>query len=81
MLIWCLKQVKVILKLSIKVKFLLTYTKLLNLLYIILFFTVGGDIDEVCVRLHLIKQIQIIKDAKSMCISFSVKHPQRFRES
>ena len=34
---------------------------------------------EVLVRLLLIKQI--IKDGNLMCASFSVKHPQTFRES
>ena len=36
-------------------------------------FTLSGGIDEVLVRLYLIKQI--IKYANSMCILFSVKQP------
>ena len=77
MLIWYLKQVKDFnLKFSIKGKFLLTLIKLLNLLYIILFVTWGGGTDEVLVRLQLIKKI--IKNANLMCISFSVKHQDRF---
>ena len=80
MLIWCLKQVKgFILKFSTRVKLLLRDTKLLNLLYIILFFTLGGSIDEAMVRFQLIKEI--IRYANSICISFSVKDPQRLRES
>ena len=46
-------------------------TKLLNVLYITLFFPSGGD--DVLMRLSLIKQI--IKDVNLMYISFSVKHP------
>ena len=45
----------------------------------VLFFTSGGVVDDVLVRLLLIKQI--IKDANLMSISFSVKHPQTFWES
>ena len=44
----------------------------------IIFFTYGGGIDDVLVRLQLIKQI--IKDATSMWISFSAKYPQTFWE-
>ena len=40
------------------------------------FFPSGGDVDDVLLRLSLIKQI--IKDVDSMCISFSDKHPQIF---
>ena len=43
------------------------------------FFPSVGGVDDVLVRLLLIKQI--IKDFNLMCISFSVKHPQVFRES
>ena len=43
------------------------------------FFPPVGGVDDVLVRLLLIKQI--IKDLNLMCISFSVKHPQIFRES
>ena len=80
MLIWCLKQVKdFILKFSINevtfevhkiIKFTICDT---------LFFTSCGVVDEVLVRLYLI--VQIIKDANWMCISFNVKHPQKFWES
>ena len=48
-------------------------------IYNTVFFTSGQGVDEVLMRLQLIEQI--IKDANSMCISFSVKHPQTFRES
>ena len=37
-----------------------------------------GVVDDMLVRLPLIEQI--IKDVNFMCISFSVKHPQIFRE-
>ena len=37
------------------------------------FFPSGGGVDEMSVRLSLIKQI--IKDVKLMCFSVSVKHP------
>ena len=43
------------------------------------FFTSGGGDDEVLVILSLMEQV--IKDASSMCISFSAKHPQKFWES
>ena len=39
----------------------------------------GGDVDDVLVRLSLIKQI--IKDFILICPSFSVKHPQIFWKS
>ena len=39
----------------------------------------GESIDDMLVRLSLIKQI--IQDANLMSISFSVKHSQAFRES
>ena len=39
----------------------------------------GGCVDDMLMRLFLIKQI--IQDANLMCISFSVKHPQIFWES
>ena len=48
-------------------------------LYNTVFFPSGGGVDDVLVRLSLIKQI--IKDVKLMCLSFSVKHPQIFWES
>ena len=55
------------------------YTKLLYVLYTVLFFfTSGGSVDDVLVRLLLIEEI--ISDANLMCISFSVKHPQTFQE-
>ena len=44
----------------------------------VFFFTSGGGVDEVLVRLTLVKQI--IKDDSLMCISFSVKHPHTFQE-
>ena len=43
------------------------------------FFLSCGGVDDVLVRLSLIKQI--IKDENLMCISFSVKHPQIFWEA
>ena len=43
------------------------------------FFTSGGGVDDVLVRLSLIKQF--IKDVTLMCIAFSAKHPQIFCES
>ena len=48
-------------------------------IYNTVFFPSGGGVDDVLVRLSLIKQI--IKDVNLMCISFSVKHPQIFWES
>ena len=61
-------------------------TKLLKVLYTVLFFfffLTSGEgvkgVDEMLVRLPLIEQI--IKDVNLMCMSFSVKHPQTFRES
>ena len=55
------------------------YAKLLNVLYtVVYFFTSGVGVDDVMVRLSFIEQI--IKDANLMCISFSVKRPQTFRE-
>ena len=45
---------------------------------VVVFFTSGGGDDEVLVILSLMEQV--IKDASSMCISFSVKHPQTFWE-
>ena len=57
----------------------MSWTKLSNVLYTILFFLSGGGVDGVLVRLLLIKQI--IKDANLMCISLSVKYPQIFWES
>ena len=80
MLIWCLKQVKdSILKVPRKFKFLLGYTKLLNVLYPVLFLLTSDESDDdVLVRLSLIEQL--IKDANLMSISFSVKYPQTFWE-
>ena len=55
------------------------YTKLLYVLYTVLFFfTSAGSVDDVLVRLLLIEEI--ISDANLMCISFSVIHPQTFQE-
>ena len=48
-------------------------------IYNTVFFPSGGGVDDVLVRLSLIKQI--IKDVSLMCLSFSVKHPQIFWES
>ena len=48
-------------------------------IYSIVLFPSGGGVDDVLVRLSLIKQI--IKDVSLMCLSFSVKHPQIFWES
>ena len=48
-------------------------------IYITVFFPSVGGVDDVLVRLSLIKQI--IKDVSLMCLSFSVKHPQIFWES
>ena len=48
-------------------------------IYNTVFLPSGGVADDVWVRLPLIKQI--IKDVSSMCLSFSVKHPQIFWES
>ena len=47
-------------------------------IYSIAFFPSGGGVDDVWVRLQLIKQI--IKDITLMCIVFSVRHPQIFLE-
>ena len=58
---------------------LLRYTKLLNVMYTVLFFTLDGGVDDVLLRLSLIEQI--IKYTNLMSISFSVKHPQTFWES
>ena len=55
------------------------YTKLLYVLYTVLpFFTSGKSVDGALVRLALVAQF--IKDANLMCISFSVTHPETFRE-
>ena len=48
-------------------------------MYNTVFFTSGENVDEMLVRLLLIEEN--IEDANSMCISFSVKHSQTFRES
>ena len=48
-------------------------------IYNTVFFPSGGGVDDVLVRLLLIKQI--IKDVNLMCPSFSVKNPQIFWES
>ena len=54
--------------------------KLLNVLYtVLLHFPSDGGVDDVFVRLSLIKQI--IKDVNLMCIAFSAKNPQIFWES
>ena len=43
------------------------------------FFPSGGGVDDVLVKLSLIKQI--MKDVNLMCLPFSLKHPQIFWES
>ena len=43
------------------------------------FFPSGGGVDDVLVRLPLIKQLA--KDVNLLCFSFSVKHPQTVWES
>ena len=48
-------------------------------IYNTVFFPSGGGVDDVLVRLSLIKQI--IKDVNLMCLSFSFKHPHIFWES
>ena len=45
-------------------------------MYSTVFFTSGGGIDDISVRLLLVAQF--IMNAKLMCISFSVKHPHLF---
>ena len=47
--------------------------------YNTVFFPSGGGVDDVLVRLFLIKQIS--KDVNLMCLTSSVKHPQIFGES
>ena len=47
-------------------------------IYSTVFFTPGGGVDDVLLRLSLIEQI--IKYANLMCISLSAKHPQIFWE-
>ena len=48
-------------------------------IYSIVFFPSGGGVDDVLVSLSIIKQI--IKDITLMCIAFSVRHSEIFRES
>ena len=48
-------------------------------IYDTVFLHSGEGVDDVLVRLLLIKQI--IKDVNLMCLSFGVKHPQIFWES
>ena len=45
-------------------------------IYNTVFFPSGGGVDDVLVRLLLMKQV--IKEINLMCISFSVKHSQIF---
>ena len=45
-------------------------------IYNTVFFPSGGGVDDVLMRLSLMKQS--IKDVNLMCISFSAKHPQIF---
>ena len=42
--------------------------------YSFVFFSSSGSVDDVLLRLLLIKQI--IKDVNLVCMAFSVKHPQ-----
>ena len=46
---------------------------------VLFFFTLGEDNDEVLVTLSLIEQV--IKDASSIYVSFSVQRPQTYRGS
>ena len=48
-------------------------------IYSTVFFTSGGGVDDMLIRLSLVEEL--IKDANLMYISFSVKHPQTFGES
>ena len=48
-------------------------------LYSTVFFTSGRRVEDVLVSLSSVEQIT--KDTNLMCISFSVKHPQTFRET
>ena len=48
-------------------------------IYNTVFFPSGGGVDDVLMRLSLIKQV--IKDVNFMCLLFSVKHPLIFWES
>ena len=48
-------------------------------IYNTVFFPSGGDVENVLVRLSLIKQIT--ENVNFMCLSFSVKHPQIYWES
>ena len=48
-------------------------------IYNTVFFPSGGGVDDVLVRLFLIKKIS--KDVNLMCLTSSVKHPQIFGES
>ena len=48
-------------------------------IYNTVFSSSGGGVDDMLMRLLLIKQV--IQDVNLMCISFSVKHPQIFWES
>ena len=57
-------------------EFLLRYTKLLNVLYNTVFSPSDGGVDDVLMKLSLIKQI--IMDVNLTCLSFSVKHPHIF---
>ena len=61
-------------KVSVKIHKIIICT-----IYSTVFFTSGGGVDDMLVRLSLVEEI--IKDANLMCISFSVKYPQTFGES
>ena len=80
MLIWCLKQVKYfIIKFLINGSFSEVHKIIKFAMYNTVFFPSGGGVDDVLMRLLLIKQI--IKDVNLMCIPFSVKHQRIFWES
>ena len=48
-------------------------------IYNTVFFPSGRGVDDVLMMFSLMKHI--IKDVNLLCISFSVKHPQKFWES
>ena len=82
MLTWCLKKIKdIIRKFSIKGSFFWgTQNYYMHYIqYCFIFIIISGRaVDNLLVKLSLIEQI--IKNPSLMGISFSVKHPQTFRE-
>ena len=79
MLIWCLKQVKDFLLKFLRNGSVCWGTQNYYMCYIqYCSLPSGGYIDDVLVRLLVIKQV--INDCNLMCISFSVKHPKIFWE-